>query len=191
MCPGITLKWESCWNADSDSIGLGWDLGLFISNKLLGERTAAGSWTIIWIAKWETLVMVLFWVKLKVWGVFSAQEWCNLVCHFEVSSAHCVENPRRKWRRERRDQPGGCCSSLGEIFWCLLLGWWWWQWGEKCRPAQLCSLCTAQGTNRVGMLSWQSSYIPFANLFILRFTSWEGDISFTIPPPQKEMGTFL
>lgn len=32
MCTCIT--WGSCWNADSDSVGLGWDLRVSISNKL-------------------------------------------------------------------------------------------------------------------------------------------------------------
>lgn len=34
-------------NADSDLVGLGWDLRFFMSNQLPGDSDAAGPWTII------------------------------------------------------------------------------------------------------------------------------------------------
>lgn len=41
-------------NVDSGSVGLGWDLGACISNKLPGEAAAPGLWLPLWIVRFLT-----------------------------------------------------------------------------------------------------------------------------------------
>lgn len=58
-CTTVFLKLDG--NADSDSVGMGWDPRLLISNMLPSVAVAACLWTTLWVPR-------LSWRKNRTWG---------------------------------------------------------------------------------------------------------------------------